>query len=63
MDPIDPAPHDASEAARLRRRDVLIEPPDRGPEPPGFLREHGVQLEALAVIRRGERFRVLAEST
>ena len=50
-------------AARERRRSVLIDPPYTGPEPPGFLREHGVQLDAVAVIRRGESFRVLVEAT
>lgn len=58
------AEHDlTADAARERRRRVLLDPPDHEPEQPGYLREHGVRIEAVAVIRRGDSFRVLAEGT
>jgi hypothetical protein len=56
-----PGPGD--QIARERRRRVLLDPPRREREPAGYLGEHGVRIEAVAVIRRGGTFRVLTETT
>jgi hypothetical protein len=49
--------------ARERRRRILLDPPDHEPEAPGYLGAHGVRLEAVAVMRRGDSFRVLTETS